>query len=113
MAQAFYVFAISALISAPFAIKGVMNAANSDIINALYFAPIRFATIVTLFLSYRFASINILMPMGYLRLPIMAVMVYFSMGKMPSISTAVCGLLIVAVNIILLWHMSCREHKRI
>ncbi len=113
LTQAFYVFGISSIMAAPFAINEVIDSSSSDIINALYFSPIRLGAIVTLFLSYRFASINILMPMGYLRLPIMAVMVYFSVGKTPNVSTIVSGLLIVLINIIVLAYMGYKNPKKI
>jgi drug/metabolite transporter (DMT)-like permease len=93
--QAFYSTGFAGLLILPFALYQWQSIGLNEWANYSLIAGIRVANIIALFLAYKFAPVNILMPYSYLRIVFMASMSFLILGSTVSLQTCLGALLII------------------
>jgi drug/metabolite transporter (DMT)-like permease len=99
LTQAFYTFIFALVLTFPFGIKAALNASPKDLLDVGILGILRVINIICLFVSYKFAPLNILMPFSYLRLPLMAFGTFLLYEKLPTTSISIAATLIIAINL--------------
>lgn len=102
LVQGLIVFALSGLIMAPFVGASAIAAPSDEIIFALLLGMLRVGIVVTVFLSYQNLSVNSLMIMSYLRLPIMLTLNYAIFNDLPLFQIVFAAIVIVVTNMIVI-----------
>ncbi|MDZ5761509.1 EamA family transporter [Lyticum sinuosum] len=102
--QGFIVFLASVIISSPMIIPNITKIPYNEIIFAFYLGFIRIGVVFTIFLSYKNLSVNSLLIMGYLRLPIMIAINYSIFSEVPLVKTISAAIIIILTNFIIINH---------
>jgi drug/metabolite transporter (DMT)-like permease len=97
--QVFNTFLFAALLLAPFCMKTLISLPLSDFLPLMGMALLRVMNVVFLFLALKWASINWIAPISYLKFPIMALMTFILLGETHSLTHWGTALLLVSINV--------------
>ena len=95
--QTFYTFLIMLFFSMPFALPVMQKVSNTELFQISIVGVLSAANVTVLFLAYKFAPVNLLMPFSYLRLIFMAIATYMLFGEVLSTNSMI-GAFIIATS---------------
>ncbi len=102
--QTFFVLFVTTIVGLPFLLADVLhivaNISFSTILTLWGVGLLRAVNTMALFLSYKYASLNMLQPFSYLKLPFTAFGTYMLYGQLPTFYTLGAVSIIVLINIL-------------
>ncbi|AIF80977.1 hypothetical protein I862_02070 [endosymbiont of Acanthamoeba sp. UWC8] len=99
LSQAFYTFLFAGLMMLPYVIRNDILSKIIDHKEIGFLGALRVMNVVCLFLAYKFAPINVLAPLAFLRLVFMGIGSFILFQIIPSLSVVIASIIIVAINI--------------
>ena len=99
LTQSFYNFVCSSVLMAPFAYKALFMLTRADVYMLGSVGFLRAINVICLFMAYRLAPLNFLMPLSYTRIIIVAVGSFLMLDIYPTLDLLFCAGLIILINV--------------
>lgn len=99
--QVFYTFFFASIFLLPFSIQSINNITVSDWGALSVITVLRIVNVILLFQSIRYAGLNWLLPVSYMKLPIMATLGFLFFGVLSPIEYWIAAAVLSLVNIVM------------
>lgn len=99
LVQVFYTFMLAALFLLPFYAKNILMLTQQDLMALTIISLLRIGTIILLFLAIKFASLNYLTPVSYVKFPLMVALGFLFYGRTADLIYWIAAALLILVNI--------------
>lgn len=100
LVQVFNTFLFAAIFLLPFSFLSKQEIDINFLLDLSIMSVLRIINVILLFIAIKFASINWLTPVSFLKLPIMALCGFITIGAIPPVNQVIAATLLIIINLL-------------